>query len=150
DELGPPGIGCIDGVILALTCIAAVIGQPVGRPRAFMAGDFMHQATIGPRTDRRRREQLGESTILRDVVDIDFWTAAAILPIVRAEQLASLVHLQRLPRIKHRRRLKETGSHHFFRIGDIVDWHTVASSIPGWWADTWRSASVVAANNLGL
>src|SRR5258708_21363157 len=95
-----------------------------------MAGDGMHKAAIASRTDRYCREQLGEATILRQVVDIDFRTAAAVLAIVRAQKLAPFVDLQRLPRIKHRRRLKKPRGYRLTRVGHIDDRYAVARGIP--------------------
>src|SRR5262249_42860568 len=111
-----------------------------------MADDLMHKAAVSARTDGGRREQLREPAILRDVVNIDFRTAAAILAIVGTQKRAPFVDLQRLPRIEHRGGLEEARGYRIFRVGHIDNRHTITGGIPGRRTTRGRRTPVIGAN----
>src|SRR3989441_12163653 len=156
NQLGPCGIRSIDGIILAgirrrtrrpETQIAAVIGQSVGCPGAFMADDGLHHAAaVAPRAHRERGEQLREAAIARNIIDVDLRTTPAVLAIVCTEQLAPFVDLQRLPRIEHRYGLQMTGRRRRARIRDVDHRYAEVCRIAGRRAAGRRGRAVIGAN----
>ena len=70
-----------------------------------------------------------EPAISRYVVNIHLRATTAVMTIVRGKQLASLVDLQRLPGIKHRRRGEIAVWRRVTGVGDINDRHTYVRSV---------------------
>src|SRR5437763_15160540 len=95
----------IDGVIVSAA--ARVVRQAVRRPASFMARESgEHDFRRRIYREEGRRQQLWVATVTGNIVDVDRRRAIAVRAIYRAEQLATLVDLQRFPRIEHRSRLQ--------------------------------------------
>ena len=76
------------------------------------------RASIGL-ADCHCRQQLRRAAIARDIIDVDLGTAPAVVAVVRSQQLAALVHLQRFPRVQHRGRRQVAGRRRLIRFGDV-------------------------------
>src|SRR4030095_4497495 len=82
---------------------ATVICETVGCPASLVPGQSRDDdPVVFVGTEERRREQLRITAIAGHVIDIDRRGTIAIRTIHRAEQVTTLVDLERLPRIQHR------------------------------------------------
>ena len=78
-----------------------------------------------------RCQELRKTAIAREVVDVDLGTAAAVVTVVRCQELPPLVHFQRLPRIEHRCGGQIAGRRRIACVGDIDDRHSEMRPIGG-------------------
>src|SRR5260221_14331513 len=94
DQLRRGRICGVNRIVLRQVNVAAVIGQPVRRPGTLVSNylDWRAGASIGL-SDRDRRYELREPAVVGNIVNVDFGTAAAVMAVVRGEELAPLVDL---------------------------------------------------------
>ena len=121
DHLRLRRVGDIDRVVVRIPEVADVIRQPVGRNVAFMTDRCLrqHDATVVSGADRHRRHQLRRTAVARNVVDVHFGSAAAVLAVVGDQDLAPRADAQRLPRVLHRRRCQRRDTQRLGPVGDI-------------------------------
>src|ERR1700724_1067979 len=94
-----------------------------------MPDDRCGDAAVGAGSHRQAREELWAAAITRYVVEVDFGPARAIVTVVGAQQLPAFVDLERLPRIKHRRRAEICRGGRVGGVGEVDDGDTNIRSI---------------------
>src|ERR1700730_7007735 len=107
-----------------------------------MPDDRCGDAAVGAGFHRQAREELWAAAITRYVVEVDFGPAGAIVTVVGAQQLPAFVDLERLPRIKHRRRAEICRGGRVGGVGEVDDGDTNIRSIGRRERGTVISASV--------
>ena len=112
-------VGDVDRIDVTGTEVSPVVGQAIGRKGALVSSHVRAEPAVRTGPYREAREQLRRPAVARDIVQINFRATVAVQRIDCAEQLPTIVDLERLPGIDHRGRRKVCRRSRSCRVGRI-------------------------------